>query len=106
MPANDKETDWRNSIQALFWDEAIVPVEILSPTGRMTSQQIDPTATMVELDLLEGVRENTVVRTAAYKRKATEYFNRQVKPKFFQKRGLVRQNATATGHLPAKLGAN
>ncbi|KAL2505658.1 Ribonuclease H [Abeliophyllum distichum] len=72
----------------------------------MISQQIDPTATRVELDLLEEVRDKTAVRTVAYKRKVVEYFNRQVKPRFFHTGDLVLRNATEAGHPHTKLGAN
>ncbi|KAL2462231.1 Gypsy retrotransposon integrase-like protein 1 [Abeliophyllum distichum] len=84
----------------------VVPVEILSRTGKLNVEQLDPVATCSELDLLEGVRERSAIKMTACKQKTTEYFNRRVKSMMFQPGDLVFRSAAAAGRPPSKLRLN
>ncbi|XP_022846206.1 uncharacterized protein LOC111368947 [Olea europaea var. sylvestris] len=101
-----RESTGETPFKLAFGMEAVIPVEILSETGRMKVKQHDEAATRGELDLLEGIRDKAAIRMMAYKRRAAEYFNRKVKPRVFQPGDLVLRDAAAAGHPPPKLGPN
>ncbi|XP_022851454.1 uncharacterized protein LOC111373186 [Olea europaea var. sylvestris] len=101
-----RESTGETPFKLAFGMEAVVPVEILSETGRMKVKQPDDAATRGELDLLEGVRDKAAIRMMAYKRREAEYFNRRVKPRVFQPGDLVLRDAAAAGDPPPKLGPN
>ncbi|XP_022849947.1 uncharacterized protein LOC111372035 [Olea europaea var. sylvestris] len=101
-----RESTGETPFKLAFGMEVVVPVEILSETGRMKVKQPDDAATRGELDLLEGVRDKVAIRMMAYKRRAAEYFNRKVKPRVFLPGDLVLRDAAAAGHPPPKLGPN
>ncbi|XP_022899188.1 uncharacterized protein LOC111412483 [Olea europaea var. sylvestris] len=93
-----REPTGETPFKLTFGMEAIVPVEILSETGRMKVRQPDDTTTRGELDLLEEAREKAAIKMIAYKWGAAEYFNRRVKSRIFQPGDLVLKDATAAGH--------
>ncbi|XP_022869299.1 uncharacterized protein LOC111388744 [Olea europaea var. sylvestris] len=101
-----RETIRETPFRLTFRMEAVVPVKILSETGRMNVKQPNDTATKGELDLLEEVREKVAIKMMAYKQRAAGYFNRRVKPRIFQPGDLVLRDAAAVGHPLAKLGPN
>ena len=49
----------------------------------------------VNLDLLEEIREEAVIKTAARQRVVAQYFNQRVKPKVFEDGDLVLRNCRA-----------
>src|SRR5262249_36002844 len=57
----------------------------------------------LDIDLLPERRDIAALKMPAHHRRASNYFNKRVKPKTFQVRDLVLRNAAAAGHYPNKL---
>jgi hypothetical protein len=91
-----------------FGVEAVIPVEIGSPSFRI--QHYNPgfnsTGLKLHLNLLEEKREDARVRTSAYQEKAARYYNKRVKPRSFNTGDWVLRRITTAAKDPTegKLG--
>nr|GEV68733.1 reverse transcriptase domain-containing protein [Tanacetum cinerariifolium] len=66
--------------------EAVIPVEIGIPTYRtlMIREGYNEEEILLNLDLLQEMRETTAVREARYKTKMKQYYNKKVRPSSFR----------------------
>ena len=85
-----------------YGTEAVLPVEIGMPTARISAMpepesdgyQLTAVAgnnegLLQNLDLLEGVREQSLLQLEAYQQRISRFFSRKVKPRGFQLGDLV-----------------
>ena len=71
--------------------EAVIPLDIGLPVlwAEHYDQQNNQDQLRANLDLLDSVREQALIRTAAYQQKVAKYYNSRVKSKIFQVNDLV-----------------
>ena len=94
----------------MFGFEAVVPTELDLASYRVSNyngQKIEG-ALRANLNLVEEKRDRTYIRMAAYKQKASQYYNSKLKHQSFQVRDVVlkavNQSTKISNH--GKLGAN
>lgn len=68
-----------------FGNEAVIPVEVGSPSFRIQhyNPEFNDEGLKLHLDLLEERRERAKIKTNAYKEKTARYYNKTVKPRSF-----------------------
>ena len=76
----------------------MIPVEIGINSIRVShyNQEQNEANLRVNLDLLEEIREEAVIKAAARQRVVAQYFNQRVKPKVFEEGDLVLRNCRAS----------
>ncbi|XP_077251974.1 uncharacterized protein LOC143891236 [Tasmannia lanceolata] len=87
-----------------FGTEAVIPVDIGTPSPRVTSfnEQLNSDGLRANLDLLEEIREESRIRVAAYKQRVSNYHDSKIRPREFRTGDLVLKRAAVS--LPMKVG--
>ncbi|XP_077215668.1 uncharacterized protein LOC143850295 [Tasmannia lanceolata] len=87
-----------------FGTEAVIPVDIGTPSPRITSfnEQLNSDGLRANLDLLEEIREESRIRVAAYKQKVSNYHDSKIRPREFRTGDLVLRRAAVS--QPTKVG--
>ncbi|XP_077228576.1 uncharacterized protein LOC143861550 [Tasmannia lanceolata] len=87
-----------------FGTEAVIPVDIGTPSPRITSfnEQLNSDGLRSNLDLLEEIREESRIRVAAYKQKVSNYHDSKIRPREFRTGDLVLRRAAVS--QPTKVG--
>ncbi|XP_077232665.1 uncharacterized protein LOC143870036 [Tasmannia lanceolata] len=87
-----------------FGTEAVIPVDIGTPSPRVTSfnEQLNGDGLRANLDLLEEIREESRIRVAAYKQKISNYHDSKIRPREFRTGDLVLRRAAVS--QPTKVG--
>ncbi|XP_074324310.1 uncharacterized protein LOC141661223 [Apium graveolens] len=82
-----------------YEDESVVPLEIThgSPRFETYEPEINEEGMMLALDLIDEVRDKTNARNTENQRRASLYYNRRVKERFFQQGDLVLRKIEASG---------
>ena len=82
----------------VYISEALLPVEIGIQTIRVKhlNQEENQESELLDLKLIDEVRENVVWKMAAYQNRSARLYNRKVKYRSFQVGDLVLRNAKAT----------
>ncbi|XP_077230115.1 uncharacterized protein LOC143863310 [Tasmannia lanceolata] len=87
-----------------FGTEAVIPVDIGTPSPRITSfnEQLNSDGLRANLDLLEEIREESRIRVAAYKQKVSNYHDSKIRPREFRTGGGGQQylNQLKSGNSP------
>ncbi|XP_077250975.1 uncharacterized protein LOC143890252 [Tasmannia lanceolata] len=81
-----------------FGTEAVIPVDIGVPSPRIVhfSEQLNGDGLRANLDLLEEVREESQIRSAAYKQKVSRYHDVKIRPREFRAGHLVLRKASVS----------
>ncbi|XP_077229834.1 uncharacterized protein LOC143862648 [Tasmannia lanceolata] len=81
-----------------FGTEAVIPVDIGAPSPRIVrfSEQLNGDGLRANLDLLEEVREESQIRSAAYKQKVSRYHDVKIRPREFRAGHLVLRKASVS----------
>ena len=81
-----------------FGADVVIPVEIGINSIRVShyNQEQNEANLRINVDLLEEIREETVIKTAARQRVVAQYSNKRVKPKIFEEGDLVLRNCRAS----------
>ncbi|XP_077212797.1 uncharacterized protein LOC143847894 [Tasmannia lanceolata] len=87
-----------------FGTEAVIPVDIGTPSPRVTSfnEQLNSDGLRANLDLLEEIREESRIRVAAYKQRVSNYHNSKIRSREFRTGDLVLRKAAVS--QPTKVG--
>ena len=82
-----------------FRTEVVIPMEISISSFKIQHCDISSNRDelRINLDLLEGLREEASIRIAVQQRKAAYYFDQKVKPRPLSMGDWVLQNLKATG---------
>ena len=69
-----------------YGTEAVIPIEVGLPTTRykMANEQTNDAELAHELDLVDELRERSMIRSAAYQQKAAQHFNRNIRLRTFK----------------------
>lgn len=83
--------------------DAVIPIEFRVRSLHLWQYKIAENEELMkaELDLLGEVREESKVKLEEYKRRATQYHNVKVKPRYFKEGDLVLRKIEATGRVEA-----
>ena len=81
-----------------FGADAVIPIEIGINSIRVShyDRGHNEANLLVNLDLLEEIREEAVIKAVARQRVVAQYFNQRVKPKVFEEGNLVLRNCRAS----------
>ncbi|XP_077251850.1 uncharacterized protein LOC143891085 [Tasmannia lanceolata] len=81
-----------------FGIEAVIPVDIGTPSPRVTSfnEQLNSNGLRANLDLLEEIREESRIRVAAYKQRVSNYHDSKIRPREFRTGDLVLRRAAVS----------
>ncbi|XP_077232627.1 uncharacterized protein LOC143869976 [Tasmannia lanceolata] len=87
-----------SSFNLSFGTEAVIPVDIGTPSSRVTSfnEQLNSDGLRANLDLLEEIREESRIRVAAYKQKVSNYHDSKIRPREFRTGDLVLRKAAVS----------
>ncbi|XP_077221922.1 uncharacterized protein LOC143855727 [Tasmannia lanceolata] len=87
-----------------FGTEAVIPVDIGTPSPRVTSfdEQLNTDGLLANLDLLEEIMEESRIRVAAYKQKVSNYHDSKIRPRELRTGDLVLRRAAVS--QPTKVG--
>ncbi|XP_074351464.1 uncharacterized protein LOC141690575 [Apium graveolens] len=79
--------------------EVVVPLEITHGSPRIEAYEPETNEEGMRpaLDLIDEVRDEANARNAEHQRRASLYYNRRVKERFFQQRDLVLRKIEASG---------
>ncbi|GKV41028.1 hypothetical protein SLEP1_g48609 [Rubroshorea leprosula] len=82
-----------------FGTEAVIPIEIGVPSFRVThfDERRNGQLLRENLDLLDDLREEALLRTLVYKQKIANFYNKRVRPRSFKVGDLVLRKAGLTG---------
>ena len=93
-----------------FGTEAVAPIEVRfkSPRIEFTSAEHNEEVLLLNLDLLEEMREQVLKRIKDYHRKTTRYYDQRVKPRSYKPGNLILKKLLPTRKDPTheNLGPN
>nr|GEX29398.1 reverse transcriptase domain-containing protein [Tanacetum cinerariifolium] len=93
-----KKSNEETPFSLTYGSEAVIPAAIDIPTYRtlMIREEYNEEEMRLNLDLLQEMRETTVVREARYKTKIDQYYNKKVRPTCFRLEEFVFQRNEAS----------
>ncbi|XP_077232286.1 uncharacterized protein LOC143868293 [Tasmannia lanceolata] len=86
-----------------FGTEAIIPIDIGVPSPRVTcfNERLNEGRLHANLDLLEEVREESQIRSAAYKQRVSRYHDTKIHPREYRVGDLVLRRAAVSQPIKA-----
>ena len=93
-----KEATGQTPLKLVYGSEALLPVEIGVQTIRVKhfNQEENVQSRLLDLELIDEVKENATLKMAAYQNRITRLYNRKVKYRMFQVGDLILRNTKAT----------
>ncbi|XP_071933220.1 uncharacterized protein [Coffea arabica] len=94
------------SFSLTYGTEAVIPVEILTPSPRLTAYvvEVNEEERQLDLDLVDEKRDIASTRVAAYKNTLAQYYNAHVKHRRFQSGDMIlRKNSVNRAEPQGKL---
>ena len=93
-----KEATGQTQFRLVYGSEALLPVKIGVQTIRVKhlSQEVNQESRLLDLELIDEVRDNAAWKMAAYQNRIARLHNRKVKHKSFQVGDLFLRNTKAT----------
>ena len=92
-----KEATGQNPFKLVYGSEALLPVKIGVQTTRVKhlSQEENQQYRLLDLELIDEVRENATLKMAAYQNRIARLYNKKVRCRMFQAGDLVLRNTKA-----------
>ncbi|XP_070029340.1 uncharacterized protein [Nicotiana sylvestris] len=86
VPHDNKNKHGETPFSLVYGAEALIPVEIGEPNTRYTqaSEESNEEEMHINLDLLEGKREDALIRMATQKQVIERYYNRRARLRYFK----------------------